>query len=402
MSATADIVVVGGGSTGASIAFSLVAGGQRNILLLERESIASGQTGRSSAVIRMHYAAAPLVRLAVYSLRVFQRFGEIVGDECGYTPCGYTAIVGSGEHQAFEHNIRMQQENGAPTSRVEPADLRRLMPKMYVDDLRCGAYEPESGYADPVLTTQALVSRARQYGAGVRPNTAVRRVVHDGQGVSGLETDGGTIETRCVVLCVGVWTALVLGPLGIDLPIGVIRGEMTVFERPPELESHLVVHDVDQAMYLRPEGQWLTQVGMTDHRHLPATVDPDSYQEGASPATVEAAAAKFVHRFPIMADGRARRGYAGLYDVTPDLAPIMEETPIRGLFIAAGFSGQGFKIAPAVGALVARLVTGGGANDVGVDVDLFSSRRFAEGRLIRGPDVYRKDVVASTGAASSW
>ena len=126
MSETADVVVTGGGVIGASTAFNLALNGVTNVTLVERDSIASGNSGRSSAIIRMHYTTPPLVQLAVYSLRIFQRFREIVGDESGFVPSGYVAIVGEGDREALEFNVRMQQEHGAPTSVIEPADVKRI------------------------------------------------------------------------------------------------------------------------------------------------------------------------------------------------------------------------------------------------------------------------------------
>jgi glycine/D-amino acid oxidase-like deaminating enzyme len=338
----------------------------------------------------MHYTTPPLVKMAVFSLRVFQRFREIVGDEAGFVPCGYVALVGEGDREALAHNIRMQQENGAPTSLLEPGELKGLMPDVNVEDVVAAAYEPESGYADPVLTCQAFANGARERGALIWPNTPVHGILRDAQGVAGVETSRGTIATRRVVLCTGVWTPILLGPLGVDLPITAIREEMTVFEQPPGAGAPLAMLDLIQLMYLRPEIHDLVLVGSTDHRHLPSPVDPDSYQEGAGATALETAVTKLVHRFPTMADGRVRRGYAGLYDVTPDLNPIFEETPVAGLFVAAGFSGHGFKLAPAVGALMAELVTEGTTRRLGIDVDFFSSRRYAEGRPIAGQHVYRQ------------
>jgi sarcosine oxidase, subunit beta len=393
MGETSDVVVVGGGVIGASTAFNLTLNGVTDVTLVERDGIASGNSGRSSAIIRMHYTTPPLVQLAVYSLRVFQKFREYVGDESGFVPCGYTAIVGHGDREALEYNVRMQQAYGAPTSVVDPDDLRRMMPRMNVDDLAGGAYEPECGYADPVLTTQGFANGARERGARVQSNTAVRRILFDGQGVSGVETGRGVIATRRVIVCANVWTPMLLEPLGIELPVSAIREEMTVFERPPAIPDHLAILDLVQMMYMRPEINRLTLVGNSDHNDLPERVDPDSAVDSVGTDTVEKAVAKLVHRFPALMDGNVRRGYSGLYDVTPDLNPIFEETPIKGLFVAVGFSGHGFKLSPAVGALMAELATEGTTKRVGVDVEFFSSRRYAEGRSIRGARTYRQAAL---------
>jgi glycine/D-amino acid oxidase-like deaminating enzyme len=393
VSETADVVVIGGGVIGASTAFNLALNGVTDVTLVERDSIASGNSGRSSAIIRMHYTTPPLVQLAVYSLRVFQNFREIVGDESGFVPAGYVALVGDGDRPALEQNVGMQQEHGALTSVIEPDDLRQMMPGMYVDDLVGAAYEPECGYADPVLTTQGFANGARARGVSVQSNSAVRRILSDAQGVAGVETSRGVIQTRRVILCANVWTPGLLEPLGVQLPVTAIREEMTVFERPPAIQNHLAILDLAQLMYMRPEINGLTLVGNSDHNELPDRVEPDSAVDSVSPATVEKSVGKLVHRFPEMADGNVRRGYSGLYDVTPDLNPIFEETPISGLFVAVGFSGHGFKLSPAVGALMAELATKGTTGRVGVDAAIFSSKRYAEGRLIKGTHAYRQAAL---------
>ncbi len=395
MTATADILVLGGGVMGASAAFHLAQRRAGSVILLERGSISSGQTGRSSAVIRMHYAAEPMVRLALHSLRVFQQFDEVVGGPCGFTACGYVALTGEGDQEAFAHNVAMQHTTGVDTGTLSRDEIQALLPEMYVDDVVQGAYEPHSGYADPWLTTESFAAAAVRRGVQVRPNAPVLRVRTDHAGVTGVELEGEVIHARTVIACLGVWSDALLRPLGLTLPVQAVREEMAIFERPAGMAPHMVIHDVDQAVYLRPEGATLTLVGNTDRRRAHEVVDPDSYQEGIRPQSVEHLAGAFVHRFPPAATGGARGGYTGLYDVTPDLCPIVEETAVPGLFVAAGFSGQGFKIAPAIGALMTELVLGREGAGLGVPLDLFSSQRFAVGRPIRGSHVYRKDVVAA-------
>jgi glycine/D-amino acid oxidase-like deaminating enzyme len=387
--AVADVIVVGAGAAGTSTAFGLADAGIPDVALLDKGSIASGNTGRSSAVVRLHYTTTQLVRMAVHSRRIFRHFAEAVGGECGFVSCGYLAIVDPGDRAALEHNIRLQQSEGAETTLLEPDALTQLVPELYIEDLGAAAFEPDSGYADPVLTSQAYAAAAQERGAELLPNTRVLSILTDTEGVAGVRTDRGDIAARSVVLCTGVWTASLLRSTGIDLPISAIREEMVIFERPEGFGRHPAILDLSQLMYLRPEGSSLMLVGNTDHRVLPKPVDPESYQQGATERSIEVATAKVTHRFPIMASGAVRGGYAGLYDVTPDLNPILEETPVVGLFVAAGFSGHGFKLAPAVGTMMAELVAGRTSSTVGVDIEFFSSRRYEEGRPIKGERGYR-------------
>jgi glycine/D-amino acid oxidase-like deaminating enzyme len=390
---TAEAVVVGGGSTGASVAYHLARRGVA-VVLLERRFLASGPTGRSSAIVRQHYAYPVTARMAKLALDVFQRFDEVIGGACGFTRTGYLALVGPDDREALAGNVAMQAAVGVRTRIVGPAEIRQLVPQMAVDDLAAAAHEPDAGYADPAGTTAALARRARELGARIVEGTPVRRIVVAGGAVTGVETSGGSVATQTVVVAAGGWTPRLLAPLGVEVPITNTLHQIGVFERPADFgPPHPVCGDFVNQVYFRPEQGGLTLVGSTKHTH-DEVVDPDSYLAAAEPGWLREFAERSVQRFPRLEAARSRGGWAGFYDTTPDFQFILDHAPgVAGLFVAAGFSGHGFKHSPILGDLVADLVLGTAPSDPLIDLSFFALSRFAAGRLHRPRHAYAKVLL---------
>jgi sarcosine oxidase subunit beta len=391
---TAQVVVVGGGSTGASIAYHLARRGVVGVVLLEQGFLASGATGRSSAIVRQHYAYPVTARMAKLALDVFQRFDEVIGGACGFTRTGYLALVGPDDCAALAGNVAMQAAVGVRTRIVGPAEIRELVPQMAVDDLAAAAHEPDAGYADPAGTTAALARRARELGARMVEGTCVRRIVVAGGAVIGVETSGGSVATRTVVVAAGGWTPRLLAPLGVEVPITNTLHQIGVFERPADFgPPHPVCGDFVNQVYFRPEQGGLTLVGSTKHTH-DEVVDPDSYLAAAEPGWLREFAERSVQRFPRLEAARSRGGWAGFYDTTPDFQFILDQAPgVAGLFVAAGFSGHGFKHSPILGDLVADLVLGTAPSDPLIDLSFFALSRFAAGRPHRPRHGYAKVLL---------
>jgi glycine/D-amino acid oxidase-like deaminating enzyme len=391
---TAEVVIVGGGSTGASIAYHLARRGVAGVLLLEQGFLASGATGRSSAIVRQHYAYPVTARMARLALDVFRRFDDVIGGECGFTRTGYLALVGPDDREALAGNVAMQQGVGVRTRVVGAAEIRDLVPQMAVDDLAAAAHEPDAGYADPAATTASLARRARDLGARILEGTAVRRLVVERGAVAGVETGAGTVATRTVVAAAGGWTPRLLAPLGVEVPITNTLHQIGVFERPADFgPGHPVCGDFVSQVYFRPEQGGLTLVGSTKHTH-DEVVDPDDYPAAADPGWLQEFAERSVHRFPGLEAARSRGGWAGFYDTTPDFQFVLDRAPgVAGLFVAAGFSGHGFKHSPIIGDLVADLVLGTPPADPHVDLGFFALSRFAAGRPHRPRYAYAKVLL---------
>jgi glycine/D-amino acid oxidase-like deaminating enzyme len=376
---TADVVVVGGGVHGASVAYHLACRGARRVVLLERKFLASGPTGRSSALVRRFYAMDFLTRTANTSADVFRHWGERVGGgDPGFREVGILWLAGADRAEYLRANVRRARELGANVEAVGPAEAQALVPAMAVDDVALGAYEPESGYADAAMTTNAFATRARELGATVVQYTPVEALATAGDKVTGVRTAAGEIHAPAVVVCAGLWAGRLLDHLGIAVPVAPTRHQMCFFRRPPDFGSHPAILDRPHACYMRPETGNLTIHGLFAYDEV---VDPDHYNEGADPGEVLRNTELIAQRFPAMEHGLSMGGYSGVYDNTPDHEPILGAIPERpGLFVDFGWSGHGFKHAPAVGDILAQAVLDGHAPEW--DLGPFRWSRFRDNALL--------------------
>ena len=386
-----EIIVVGAGAIGSSIAYHLAALGHTEVALVDRGGVAGGPTGRSSAIIRQNYSNELTARLALESVRFFQTFAERTGDDCGYRATGCVSLAGVEEQAALATNVALQQRVGIDVRVVGLDDVRTLAPGISVEGVAAATYEAAAGYADPVLTAQGLVEAARARGVRVRLHAAALGVRVAGGRVTGVETSAGLLSAAVVILASGPWTNTLLAPLGASLPIRVTRHPVCIYERPDDfLGLHPVVGDFPNGVYLRAEGERLTLAGSLDIGP-DDDVDPDAFATGSSydeAATLGELAAR---RYPALGRATSRGGWAGVYDVTPDWHPVVDEMgEARGLYVAAGTSGHGFKLAPALGEHIARLLIG----DALARTQLRPLRRsrFAEGALMRSQ--YAHGIVA--------
>jgi glycine/D-amino acid oxidase-like deaminating enzyme len=384
MVGTADVVIIGGGVIGCSIAHHLAASGVRKVVVVEKKFLASGATGRSSACIRQHYSTPETCRMVLQSLRFFEAFEQHTGGwTASFVRVGYLLGVDDRLRKPMEASVTLQQSVGIATRLVTPQEMREIEPRVRVDDFVAGCYEPESGYADPAQTTNGFAGAARDRGARILEDVEVVAILTEHGRVTGVRTSVGEIQAPVVVNAAGIWGDRVGRMAGIELPITVCRHKISFFTRPTEAASpHPLVYDFVTNIYTRPETGGLTLVGPLDADELADRVDPDRYNEGVTFEETADAMERAVHRFPVMEQGEVARGYAGCFDVTPDWHPILDHSTVRGFYLAVGFSGHGFKLSPAVGAMMARLVTDGKTPED--DVDAFRLSRFAEGKPIRG------------------
>jgi glycine/D-amino acid oxidase-like deaminating enzyme len=376
---TADAVVVGGGVHGASVAYHLARRGARRVVLLERKFLASGPTGRSSALVRRFYAMEFLTRTANASADVFRHWGERVGGgDPGFRQVGVVWLAGAEHAENLAANVVRARTLGVNVAPLAPEEVRALVPAMAVDDVVLGAYEAESGYADAAMTTNAFATRARELGATVVQYVPAEAILTSGDRVTGVRTAAGEIHAPAVVVCAGLWAGRLLSPLGIDVPVAPTRHQMCFFRRPPDFPTHPAVLDRPHRTYMRPETGNLTIHGFFAYDDV---VDPDHYNEGADPGEVLKNAELIAERFPAMEHGLSMGGYSGVYDNTPDHEPVLGAVPERpGLFVDFGWSGHGFKHAPAIGDILAQVVTDGQAP--GWDLQPLRWSRFRDGALL--------------------
>ena len=376
---TADVVVVGGGVHGASVAYHLARRGARRVVLVERKFLASGPTGRSSALVRRFYAMPFLTRTANGSADVYRDWaGRVGGGDPGFRQVGILWLVGPDRVVNLRANVQRARQLGANVRVVEPAEIQSLVPAIAVGDVTLGAYEPESGYADAGMTTNAFATRAGELGATVAQYVTAEAILTAGDKVTGVRTDAGEIHAPAVVVCAGLWAGRLLGPLGIDVPVAPTRHQMCFFRRPPDFATHPAILDRPHGTYMRPETGNLTIHGFFAYDEI---VDPDSYNEGADPGEVLRNAELIAERFPAMEHGLSMGGYSGVYDNTPDHEPVLGAVPEHpGLHVNFGWSGHGFKHAPAIGDILAQVVLDGHAPEW--DLAPFRWSRFRDHALI--------------------
>jgi glycine/D-amino acid oxidase-like deaminating enzyme len=380
-------VVIGGGLIGLSIARALTERGLTDVLVLERHSLASGGTGKSSGIFRAHYGVPSIAAMAWRSLPVFEELGEKVG----FRQVGYTVIVGEDNVDPLKANTEMHQGLGIDVDLIDNAELKRLWPMMEVDDVALASYEPRGGFADATQLALHYGQRAREHGARIRQQTPVARILTEGDKVTGVELDGGeVIDADVVIVASGWWSQKLLADLGVDFPIEAYRSELIIVDAGEPLPNLPVVSDLVSLQYCRLEGSGQFLVGNSDHADFQKKfVDPDHYSNIASEASIMKYVEKVMHRFPGFPDPSITHTYAGVYDVPPDWNPVIAPVGnIDGLLLCAGFAGHGFKISPAVGDLVADLVLEGESTDPDIPASDFRLERFAEGTPLRSLHPY--------------
>jgi sarcosine oxidase subunit beta len=384
----ADVVVVGGGVVGTSVAFHLAQHRAGRIVLCERRFLAAGATGKSGALVRMHYTNEPEARLAVASLPYFQHWGDIVGaGTSGFVNTGMLRIVAPVNEPKLRNNVAMLRRLGVNTAVVSAGDVRAIVPSWHTDDIGAAAYEPDSGMADPVATTYGFAARAADLGADVRTGTEVHAVRVAKGRVQGVETSAGFIAAPSVVVAGGAWALPLLRPLGAADALSIVRIQVTLFRRPPE---HAAVHPIciDGAndLWMRPEGPGFlsTLVGISTRQELP---DPDALDEGVDGDYVVRARDRLARRMPAIANAPMRGGWAGAITITPDGKQVIDRHPeIEGLWVCTGDNGSGFKTAPAVGAALAEWMMEGQPRTA--PLRPFRATRFDEGAPLVGEHEY--------------
>lgn len=390
-----EVVVVGAGSTGCSILYHLAKAGVKEPLLLDAApQVAAGQTSRSTALVRTHYSSETLARMALRSYLFFKEFErEIPGKTAGYVETGL--LVGADEASvgALVQNASMYRGLGIDSRIMTPDELSssRIEPNLDTKAFSLFAYEPNAGYAEPSTTASSLAAAGVELGGAFLPETRVTgiRRAPGGRGRYSLETSRGTVEGESIVLATGVWSKPLFASMGVSLPLTLSRHPVAVFGRPAGLRgARPVVFDFPRSAYYKPEGNDLLFVGSLSHElDAKATdADPDDYQQGISYEEVADFSASASSAFPVMGSGGSyRRGYAGLYDNTPDLHPVIDELSpwgLPGVHCVVGLSGHGFKLAPEFGRISASIVVSGRFSDY--DVSMFRLGRFDEGRLLSG------------------
>ncbi len=382
MSETADIIIIGGGVIGASIAYHLAKQGDGQVMLLERQALCNGTTGRSGAIIRQHYSNDFTIRMARESLFVFQHFDELIGGDCGFVTTGMIIMVNEQGTGALRANVKMQQEQGVDTQLIQPEDVGEAAAGYSGVGTALACYEPGSGVADPMATTHCFAKRARDYGATIREGVTVTQILIKSKRVVGVRTNAGDFQAPEVVLAANVWSVALAQSIGIVLPITATRHPMVALRRPADFGGRTGLHavglDLTRDIYLRPDIGGITLVGSSENVFTPS--NPDNYAQGLTEQEIAHFRSMAGGSIPALTRAVPRGGWAGIYDDTPDFHPILDKLPgYDGLYCAAGFSGHGFKLSPSVGQWMAQLILIGTKP---VDMQHFGFDRFTQGQEI--------------------
>ncbi|TPG29486.1 NAD(P)/FAD-dependent oxidoreductase [Mycolicibacterium hodleri] len=388
MSDTAEVVIVGGGIEGAAAAWALSQRGITDVLVVERDTVGSGMTGKSSGIVRCHYGVSSLAAMATVGLEVFENAQAIFGHDIGFHQTGYVVGVGEANVESLRKSLAAQRAVGVQTEEIDVADVAEMWPHADLEPFAAFAHESRGGFGDGYRTAQALAVSAREAGVRIRQGVAMTELVLDGDRAVGVRlADDTEVTAGTVVVATGVWTRDLLSPCGIDVPIRVVREQIVMISPGVDLGPVPVFSDLVSLQYIRPEPGGEVLFGNSDLSHV-RDADPDDYPNRASEEFVDATIDRVGTRFPGFSDAAITGSYAGCYDVTPDWNPVISRTGIDGLIVAAGFSGHGFKIAPAVGKLIADLVTDGRSADPRIPETDFRLSRFAEDDLLKTPYPY--------------
>jgi sarcosine oxidase, subunit beta len=373
----AEVAIVGGGVMGASIAYHLAARGIRDVVVLERGTLACGPTGRSTAILRRHYSQPLLVRMAEHGLRTYSQLEDAVGAGCGFVRTGLLVGVDPRDRGALEHNVAVARAEGVAMELMGSDDLAELEPRIEGSGLEY-CLEPEAGYCDPYLATAGFAWAARRNGAEIAEGVTAEAIA-PGE----VRTSAGTVSAGSIVVAAGPWSPPLLAQVGYELPIRAPRAEVGRFRLPADFGPQLpALADFSASqLYFKPSDPGFIEVGSLSPRHAGRPIDPDACPEGAERATLAEFARGLRGRLRGAERGHWRGSWSAVYDVTPDWHPAIGSVPgADDVWVAAGFSGHGFKLAPAVGLSVAELVSDGRASTF--DLTLLDPGRFERGELV--------------------
>jgi len=369
----ADVVVIGGGVMGTSIAFHLAEAGVRRVVLAERDALGSGSTSKAAGGVRAQFSDEVNIRLGARSLEAFGRFGTRPGQEIDLRRVGYLFLLSRPEDvAAFERSVDLQNALGVPSRMISVAEARRLSPLIEADGLLAAAFSPDDGHCTPESVVLGYATGARRHGTTLLTRCEVLGIEVDGGEITAVRTSRGRIRTRAVVCAAGPWSAAVGAMAGVDLPVEPLRRQIVFTGPMPDLPRPVpMTIDFTTSFYFHGEGEGL-MLGMSDPDERPgfALETSDTWL----PRLTEAIWA----RAPRLLDVGLTGGWAGLYEVTPDHnALIGEAAAVRRFLYATGFSGHGFLQGPAVGEIVRDLYLGRAPF---VDVGPLSAARFAADR----------------------
>jgi sarcosine oxidase subunit beta len=377
---TADVVIIGGGIVGSSIAWHLTHAGCKSVLMIERESSqGKGSTGKSMGGVRAQFATPVNIQMSLYSIPFYAKFEEVVGHPADYRPQGYLFLATKDSHINYlRDNFARQQKLGLKTARLLPADeIRAMLPQLRSDDILGGSFCSTDGFVDPYSVMNGFMASATEHGAMLWKKTEVTGI-SSSNGSFTVATTREPVSTRTVVNAAGAWSAQIAKYVGIDLPVEPLRRMLVPSEPFSDFpHSAPMVIDMSNGFHFRPEGRGFL-LAWNDPEETPG------YKFDFEPSFIEKILIHAADRVPAFENLpiNPKRAWAGLYEMTPDhhciLGPV---AAVPGFFLANGFSGHGVMHSPATGKILADLILQGKTSVVD-DVTVLGFERFARGELL--------------------
>src|SRR5215831_3064309 len=378
---TADVVIIGGGIVGSSIAYQLTSAGCKNVLVIERETAqGKGSTGKSMGGVRAQFATPVNIQMSLYSIPFYARFDDVMGHPSGYKSQGYLFVATRQAHLDYlRANFERQKALGLKAAQLIDADyITRMLPQLRSDDILGGSFCATDGFVDPYSAMTGFITKAVDQGATLWKNCEVTAISTDERGIAGVKTTKGDVATRTVVNAAGAWAAQVAKFVGVELPVEPLRRMLVPSEPFNDFpHSSPMVIDMTNGFHFRPEGRGF----------LLAWNDPEEttgFKTDFENSFIEKILTRAADRVPAFENLaiNPKRAWAGLYEMTPDhhavLGPVAD---VPGFFLANGFSGHGVMHAPATGKIVSDLILKGKTSIVD-DVSVLGFDRFAKGALL--------------------
>ena len=380
MKRTAEVVIVGGGCMGASVAYHLARVGMTDVVLLEREKmLGTGSTGRNAGGVRHQFSNEANIKLSLESIGLMERFADEVGHPVDFHQDGYLFLLSSDTSvETFRRNVALQRRLGVDVQWLGPHDAAALAPGLGVDEVLAATFCQRDGIADPNGVTMGFARTAQALGVSVERDVEVTGITTKSGRIAAVETTRGTIDTRLVVNAAGPWARAIGQMADVDVPVDPIRRHIFIAAGGDTMRvpsTHIMVIDFDTTFYFHREGAGLL-FGMGDRQETP-TFDT-TVQWDFLPQVIDVA----VTRLPALADASISHAWAGLYEMSPDGNPILgAANGVEGLFLINGFSGHGFQHSPAAGRILADVIAG---RDPGFDLAPFAPDRFVSPREAAG------------------